>query len=106
MVTRELRDAGVGGRGNAVASDATGRVRYCGSAHDVGRWRLVRIEQAPGAWGIGRGLIRTRQNSRSAMACIRRVEARENGQVDWRERLLEASPSESLGHRHLFGWAW
>ena len=106
MVTRELRVVGVRVLGNAVGSDATGRGRYCGSAHDVGRWKLVRIKPALSAWGIGRGLIRNRRKSHSATTCIRRVEARENGRVDWCERLLEASPSEGLGHRHLFGWAW
>lgn len=63
----------VGGLGDASGRDAAGRVRYFGSAHDVGRGELVRLEQALRAGGIDRVIIRTRWNSHSVTTRIRRV---------------------------------
>ena len=73
MVTREPRLAIVGGLGDPPPGCATGRARYLGSAHDVGRGELVRLEQALRAGGIDRVIIRTRWNSHTATARIRRV---------------------------------
>lgn len=73
MVTREPRVAVVGGLGDASVHDATGRVRYFGSAHDVGRGELVRLEQALRSGGIDRVVIRTRWNSHTVTVRIRRV---------------------------------
>lgn len=70
---RELRVAVLGGLGEAASRDATGQMRYFGSAHDVGRGELVRLEQALRAGGIGRVIIRTRWNGHSATKRIRRV---------------------------------
>lgn len=70
---RELRVAVLGGLGEAASRDATGQMRYFGSAHDVGRGELVRLEQALRAGGIGRVIIRTRWNGHSATTRIRRV---------------------------------
>lgn len=72
-MTREPRLAIVGGLGDARAEDVPGRVRYFGSARDVGRGELVRLEQALRAGGIDRVIIRTRWNSHTATARIRRV---------------------------------
>jgi hypothetical protein len=73
MVTREPRVAIVGGLGTASARDVAGRARYFGSARDVGRGELVRLEQALRAGGIDRVVIRTRWNSHAVTARIRRV---------------------------------
>lgn len=73
MVARAARLAIVGGLGETRAEDAEMHVRYYGSAHDVGRGELVRLEQALRAGGIDRVIIRTRWNSHSATARIRRV---------------------------------
>ena len=62
-----LETATVGLRGEAS------EVRYFGSAHDVGRGELVRLEQALRAGGIDRVVIRTRWNSHTVTVRIRRV---------------------------------
>ncbi|TAK27426.1 MAG: hypothetical protein EPO40_17560 [Myxococcaceae bacterium] len=69
----EPRLAVVGGLGDARAQDAAKRVRYFGSARDVGRGELVRLERALRAGGIDPVIIRTRWNGHSVTVRIRRV---------------------------------